>query len=167
LARYLGQRCGDGAECRFVPVRLAELKECGEPRAPECNRRRHEVAAPARLRTGKRGSWGAEPAHGEEARRHRGRHLTGPRHQVETTDARSNPRTARRHAGEPRSVSHAHSKRMAAAGLRTVGEVREASDEMLLSLPDLGQGSVEHLRKTLGLPSCDGVRPLGKKPPER
>jgi DNA-directed RNA polymerase alpha subunit len=53
---------------------------------------------------------------------------------------------------------------LAAAGLRTVGEVREASDEMLLSLPDLGQRSVEHLRKTLGLPSCDGVRPLGKKP---
>jgi DNA-directed RNA polymerase alpha subunit len=53
---------------------------------------------------------------------------------------------------------------LAVAGLRTVGEVREASDEMLLSLPDLGQGSVEHLRKTLGLPSCNSVRPLGKKP---
>jgi hypothetical protein len=37
------------------------------------------------------------------------------------------------------------------AGLRTVGEVREASDEMLLSLPDLGRGSVKHLRDTLGL----------------
>ena len=53
---------------------------------------------------------------------------------------------------------------LAAAGLKTVGEVREASDEMLLSLPDLGRGSVSHLRETLGLPSCDGVRPLGKKP---
>jgi DNA-directed RNA polymerase alpha subunit len=53
---------------------------------------------------------------------------------------------------------------LTAAGLRTIGEVRAASDEMLLSLPDIGQGSVEHLRKTLGLPSCDGVRPLGKKP---
>jgi Bacterial RNA polymerase, alpha chain C terminal domain len=46
-----------------------------------------------------------------------------------------------------------------AAGLKTVGEVREASDTMLLSLQDLGQGSVAHLRETLGLPSCDGVRP--------
>jgi DNA-directed RNA polymerase alpha subunit len=39
-----------------------------------------------------------------------------------------------------------------AAGLSTVGEVREASDEMLVSLPDLGRGSVRHLRQTLGLP---------------
>jgi DNA-directed RNA polymerase alpha subunit len=53
---------------------------------------------------------------------------------------------------------------LAAAGLRTVGKVREASDEMLMSLPDLGRGSVSHLRETLGLPSCDGVRSLGKKP---
>ena len=45
---------------------------------------------------------------------------------------------------------------LTAAGLRTVGEVREASDDMLLSLPDLGHGSVRHLRKTLGLPSTDG-----------
>jgi DNA-directed RNA polymerase alpha subunit len=48
---------------------------------------------------------------------------------------------------------------LAATGLTTVGEVREASDEMLLSLPDLGQGSVKHLRETLVLPSSDGVRP--------
>jgi hypothetical protein len=52
---------------------------------------------------------------------------------------------------------------LTAAGLRTVGEVREASDEMLLSLPDLGPGSVAHLRETLGLPSCDGVRPGGTR----
>ena len=52
-----------------------------------------------------------------------------------------------------------------AAGIKTVGEVREASDATLLSLQDLGPGSVAHLRETLGLPSCDGVRPLGKKPP--
>lgn len=50
---------------------------------------------------------------------------------------------------------------LTAAGLRTVSEVREASDDMLLSLPDLGHGSVTHLRETLGLPSRDGVRPLG------
>ena len=50
------------------------------------------------------------------------------------------------------------------AGLKTVGEIREASDAMLLSLQDLGKGSVAHLRETLGLPSTDGVTPLGKKP---
>jgi DNA-directed RNA polymerase alpha subunit len=50
------------------------------------------------------------------------------------------------------------------AGLKTVGEIREASDAMLLSLQDLGKGSVAHLRETLGLPSTDGVRPMGKKP---
>ena len=50
------------------------------------------------------------------------------------------------------------------AGLKTVGEIREASDAMSLSLQDLGKGSVAHLRETLGLPSTDGVRPLGKKP---
>jgi DNA-directed RNA polymerase alpha subunit len=49
---------------------------------------------------------------------------------------------------------------LTAAGLKTVGEVREASDKMLLSLPDLGSGSLVHIRETLGLPSCDGVRPL-------
>jgi DNA-directed RNA polymerase alpha subunit len=46
-----------------------------------------------------------------------------------------------------------------AAGWKTVGEVREASDATLLSLPDLGPSSVAHLRETLGLPSTDGVRP--------
>jgi DNA-directed RNA polymerase alpha subunit len=51
-----------------------------------------------------------------------------------------------------------------AAGLKTVGEVRETSDEILLSLQDLGKTSVADLRETLGLPSTDGVRPSGKKP---
>jgi DNA-directed RNA polymerase alpha subunit len=51
-----------------------------------------------------------------------------------------------------------------AAGLKTVGEVREMSDEALLRLPDFGKTSVAHLRETLGLPSTDGVRPSGKKP---
>ncbi len=46
---------------------------------------------------------------------------------------------------------------------KTVGEIREASDATLLGLPDLGAGSVTSLLETLGLPSCDGVRPLGKK----
>jgi DNA-directed RNA polymerase alpha subunit len=49
-----------------------------------------------------------------------------------------------------------------AAGLKTIGEIREASDATLLSLQNCGQGSVAHLRETLGLPSTDGVRPLGK-----
>jgi DNA-directed RNA polymerase alpha subunit len=45
------------------------------------------------------------------------------------------------------------------AGVKTVGEIREASDATLL------KGSVAHLRETLGLPSSDGVRPSGKKLP--
>jgi hypothetical protein len=51
-----------------------------------------------------------------------------------------------------------------AAGLKTVGEVREMSDEALLALPDFGTTSVAQLRDTLGLPSTDGVRPSSKKP---
>ena len=51
-----------------------------------------------------------------------------------------------------------------AVGWKTVGEIREASDATLLGLQELGLGSVTSLRETLGLPSCDGVRPLGKKP---
>jgi hypothetical protein len=43
-----------------------------------------------------------------------------------------------------------------AAGWKTV---REASDATLLGLPDVGPGSVAHLRETLGFPSTDGVRP--------
>jgi DNA-directed RNA polymerase alpha subunit len=50
-----------------------------------------------------------------------------------------------------------------AAGWKTVGEIREASDTTLLSLQDLGPGSVAQLRETLGLPSKDGVRPIGLK----
>jgi DNA-directed RNA polymerase alpha subunit len=48
---------------------------------------------------------------------------------------------------------------LAAAGLKTVGEIRETTDKTLLSFQDLGPDSVTHLRKTLGLPSTDGVRP--------
>ena len=50
-----------------------------------------------------------------------------------------------------------------AAGLKTVGEVREMSDAALLSLPDFGKISVAQLRETLGQPSTGGVRPSGKK----
>jgi DNA-directed RNA polymerase alpha subunit len=50
---------------------------------------------------------------------------------------------------------------LAAAGLKTVGEVREISNDTLLSFQDWGKGSVAHLRETLGLPSIDGVRTIG------
>jgi Bacterial RNA polymerase, alpha chain C terminal domain len=39
-----------------------------------------------------------------------------------------------------------------AADPKTVGEVREISDETLISLPDFGEGSLCGLRKKLGLP---------------
>jgi DNA-directed RNA polymerase alpha subunit len=51
-----------------------------------------------------------------------------------------------------------------AADLKTVGEVREISDETLISLPDFGRASLSDLRGKLGLPSADGVRPISKKP---
>ena len=51
-----------------------------------------------------------------------------------------------------------------AANLKTVGEVRETSDETLISLPDFGRGSLSDLREKLGLPSTDGIRPLCEKP---
>ena len=53
---------------------------------------------------------------------------------------------------------------LTAAGLKTLGEVRETPDEILLSFQDLGMASVARIRETLGLPSCDGVRPLDKNP---
>jgi DNA-directed RNA polymerase alpha subunit len=52
---------------------------------------------------------------------------------------------------------------LTAAGLKTIGEIREAPDPTLLSLQDLGPGSLAQLRETLGLPSKDGVRPVGSK----
>jgi hypothetical protein len=42
-----------------------------------------------------------------------------------------------------------------AAGMKTIGEVRETSDDRLLSLPDLGRGSIAYLRETLGFSSTD------------
>jgi len=35
--------------------------------------------------------------------------------------------------------------------MKTIGEIREASDAKLLSLPEFGKESVAHLRQTLGL----------------
>ncbi len=55
-------------------------------------------------------------------------------------------------------------KVLTAAGLKTIGEVRETSDDVLLSSQDLGRAAVARLRETLGLPSTGGVRPSGKNP---
>lgn len=52
---------------------------------------------------------------------------------------------------------------LGASGMKTIGELREMSDSTLLSLQDLGPGSLTHLRETLGLPSTDGVRPKPTK----
>lgn len=57
-------------------------------------------------------------------------------------------------------------KVLTAEWLKTVGAVREAPDAMLLSMPDLGKGSVAFLRRSLGLPSRDGVTPLPTKSSE-
>ena len=50
-------------------------------------------------------------------------------------------------------------------GLNTVGEIREASDYLLMSFPDIGRVSVTYLRKTLGLPSSDDIRPVRSSTP--
>ena len=47
---------------------------------------------------------------------------------------------------------------LVAAGLTTVGDVREAPDAKILRISDLGESSLALLRKTLGLPSSLGVR---------
>jgi DNA-directed RNA polymerase alpha subunit len=48
---------------------------------------------------------------------------------------------------------------LAATGLKTVGDLRETANETLLSLQGLGQSSVDRLRKSLGVPSTEGIRP--------
>src|ERR1700730_14245074 len=55
-------------------------------------------------------------------------------------------------------------KALHAAGMKTIGDVREVSDAALLSLPDFGSGSLSYLRGVLGPPTTDGVRPKIKKP---
>jgi len=47
---------------------------------------------------------------------------------------------------------------LTAAGLKTVGKIRETSDTEILQIQDLGKSSLTLLRKTLGLPSSMGVR---------
>jgi DNA-directed RNA polymerase alpha subunit len=48
------------------------------------------------------------------------------------------------------------------AGLKTVGEIRQASDATLLSFQDLGPGSVVRLRETLGQPPSSALKPKGQ-----
>jgi len=47
---------------------------------------------------------------------------------------------------------------LTAAGLRTVGKIRETPDTEILRIQDLRESSLALLRKTLGLPSSMGVR---------
>ena len=49
-----------------------------------------------------------------------------------------------------------------AAGVKTVGEIRQASDATLLSFQDLGAGSIATLRKTLGQKLELGLKAKGK-----
>jgi hypothetical protein len=48
--------------------------------------------------------------------------------------------------------------------VKTVGEIREASDATLLSFQDLGPGSVARLRESLGQAQSGALKPNGKKP---
>jgi DNA-directed RNA polymerase alpha subunit len=50
-----------------------------------------------------------------------------------------------------------------AEGMKTIGEIREASDAKLLSLPGLGKGSVAHLRRMPGLTSTPAYEPKGRQ----
>jgi DNA-directed RNA polymerase alpha subunit len=47
---------------------------------------------------------------------------------------------------------------LTAAGIRTVGEIREKPDGELLQIQNLGKASLTLLRESLGLPSSLGVR---------
>ena len=54
---------------------------------------------------------------------------------------------------------------LVAAGLETVGDVRETPDETLLSFDELGKSSVTHIREILGFPSRPNwAGRAGKKP---
>jgi DNA-directed RNA polymerase alpha subunit len=45
------------------------------------------------------------------------------------------------------------------AGVKTIGEIREATDDTLLGFQNLGHVSLSYLRRMFGLPSSGGVRP--------
>jgi hypothetical protein len=48
---------------------------------------------------------------------------------------------------------------LVAADVKTIGEIRMTSDAELLTFQDCGAGTISYLRRTLGLPSTDGVKP--------
>jgi DNA-directed RNA polymerase alpha subunit len=50
---------------------------------------------------------------------------------------------------------------LVAAGLKTVGDIREKPDAEILQITNLGRSSLTFLRETLGLPSSLGVRSDG------
>ena len=49
------------------------------------------------------------------------------------------------------------------AGVKTIGEIREASDAKLLSFQDLGASSIAWLRENLGPAQSDALKPKHKK----
>ena len=51
-----------------------------------------------------------------------------------------------------------------AAGVKTVGEIRQASDATLLTFQDIGASSVARLRETLGPAPSRTLKPRGTKP---
>jgi DNA-directed RNA polymerase alpha subunit len=51
-----------------------------------------------------------------------------------------------------------------AAGVKTIGEIRQASDATLLSFQDFGWNSLARLRDTLGHPPSSALKPKGKNP---
>jgi DNA-directed RNA polymerase alpha subunit len=50
-----------------------------------------------------------------------------------------------------------------AAGVKTIGEIREAPDATLLSFQDIGASSVARLRETLGPADSSMLKPKDKK----
>src|SRR3984957_16956230 len=50
-----------------------------------------------------------------------------------------------------------------AAGVKTVGEIRQASDATLLSFQDLGAGSIAYLSESLGQTPGSAPKPKGSK----
>jgi DNA-directed RNA polymerase alpha subunit len=53
---------------------------------------------------------------------------------------------------------------LSGAGVKTVGEIRGASDATLLSYQDLGASSIARLRETLGPAQSDAPQPKRKEP---
>jgi DNA-directed RNA polymerase alpha subunit len=53
-----------------------------------------------------------------------------------------------------------------AAGMKTIGEVRETSDDRLLSLPDLGRARSPIFVKPWAFPQPTGSDPWAKSPPD-